>query len=717
MIGGYETLVRQNTEGQNTLDLLIDGVHCAACIQNIEGLFQGDSNIQTARLNYTSRKLSLKWVGANDNANDYVSRVESLGYKAHPYSHTLEKQKNNDEEKFLLLCLGVAGFAMGNIMLLSVGLWSTDGQTMGMATRDFLHWISALIAIPTIAFSARPFYQSAIWALSNGHTNMDVPISIGITLACLLSLYETSFHGEHVFFDSAVMLIFFLLIGRYLDFRARRQANAAAQDLIGLMAGFADVVEDGGIKRYPISELKAGMVVRVLMGETIPVDGKIVKGVGQIDSAIITGETVPKDVAVGDCVYAGCVNMAGVLDVAATKSSGDTTIEDIAKIMEQASQSRALYVRLADRAAKLYTPVIHTFAAATFFIWWIFLGLAWQKSLMIAISVLIITCPCALGLAVPVVQVLATGQLMRRGVLVKAGDALERLAGITKIVTDKTGTLTLARPILVSAPSIHHKIAASLAANSKHPLSIALAKSYTGEKIEFDIVEEKPGMGLQTKYQGKQIRLGRPSWCGMKETDKSDMAVAFCIEGEETEIFHFRDEVRLDVKEILNSLRTENIPIVLLSGDRPATVEQIAKDAGISEYHAQMMPAEKFLYIDALKKHGERVLMIGDGLNDAPSLAGAYVSIAPGNAIDLTRNAADIVFMGDRFQPVLDAIRIARASQKLVLQNFMIAVVYNLIAIPVAVMGFVTPFVAAVAMSGSSLIVIANSFRLKRIKG
>ncbi len=715
-MSGYETLVRDNQDGQKTIELLIDGVHCAACIQNIEGIFKDNIQIETARLNYTSRKLSIAWRGSNDNINDYVSKIESLGYRAHPYSQTLEKQKNNEEERFLLLCLGVAGFAMGNIMLLSVGLWSTDGQTMGMATRDFLHWISALIAIPAIAFSARPFYCSAFRAISNGHTNMDVPISIGITLACLLSLYEAAHHGEHVFFDSAVMLIFFLLIGRYLDFRARRQANAAAQDLVGLMAGFADVIEGGAVKRYPVSELKKDMVVQVAMGEVIPVDGKIIKGAGQIDSSIITGETLPHDVDMGDTVYAGSINMGSVLQIIATKSSGDTTIEDIAKVMEQASQSKALYVRLADRAAKLYTPLIHTFAAATFLVWWGLFGLAWQKSLMIAISVLIITCPCALGLAVPVVQVLATGQLMRRGVLVKAGDALERLANITKIVTDKTGTLTLARPKLIVTPQKHQDIASALAAHSKHPLSTALAKSYQGTAISFEFIKEIPGMGHEGVYQGKKVRLGKPSWCGIEIPKKSDIAIAFVMEGDDPVLFYFEDEVRRDARDVIAQFLKKNIPVILLSGDRSQTVEAVARKVGISEYHANMMPTEKFLFLQNLKDKQERPLMIGDGLNDAPSLAGAYVSMAPGNAIDLTRNAADIVFMGDRFKPVLDAIHIARASQKLVLQNFMIAVIYNLLAVPIAVMGYVTPFVAAVAMSGSSIVVIANSFRLKKVK-
>ncbi len=715
---GYESLVRTQENQKKSIDLLIEGVHCAACISNIEALFSKDTHVEKARLNFTSRKLSLIWDGPELAANDFVARVESIGYKVHPFNAALEKNQTDSEEKFLLLCLGVSGFAMGNIMLLSVGLWTTNEETMGMATRDFLHWISALIALPTILFSARPFFRSAFSALSNMRTNMDVPISVGITLACLLSLFETINHGEHVFFDSAVMLIFFLLIGRYLDFRARRQARMAILDMTGFLSGFADVVgDDGKIRRLPFQQLEKNMLVQVAMGGVIPVDGIVERGLGQVDNAIITGETIPYDVQAGSSVYAGTTNMGAVLFIRVLKQVGDTTLDEVARLMDIAGQGQALYVRLADRAAKLYTPVVHTFAALTFFVWCLGLGLAWQKSLMIAISVLIITCPCALALAVPVVQVLATGLLMRRGILVKSGDALERLAGIDMVLTDKTGTLTLGRPQLLSGSAQEgYVLAASLARMSHHPLSRALAQTYDGESTAFDSVEEVAGLGLIARMGMREFKLGKPSWCGLTTYAATQPALAFVEEGHAPELYIFEDSMKADAKETIDGLQKENLSIVMISGDSKQSVESIAQQASISEYISAMTPVDKYDYLVSKKQAGHKTLMIGDGLNDAPTLAGAYVSMAPGSAIDITKNAADIVFMGSDFKSVLAAYRTAKFAQKLIVQNFAIAVVYNIIAIPVAVMGFVTPFVAAVAMSGSSLLVIGNSFRLKRLK-
>lgn len=715
---GYESLVRSEDNQKKSLDLLVEGIYCAACIQNIEGLFSQDTNIAKARLNFTSRKLSLVWNGPDTAANDYAARIESIGYKVHPYNPALEQSQTEREEKFLLLCLGVAGFAMGNIMLLSVGLWTTNEETMGMATRDFLHWISAFIALPTIIFSARPFFRSAFTALLHGRTNMDVPISVGITLACLLSLFETIDHGQHVFFDSAVMLIFFLLIGRYLDFRARRQARLAILDITALLTGFADVVEeDGKIRRLPFQQLEIGMLVQVSMGAVVPADGIVEKGVGQVDNAIITGETLPQDVQAGSTVYAGTTNLGGTLFVRVVKKAGDTTMDDVAKLMEAAGQGQALYVRIADRAAKLYTPVVHSFAAVTFLVWYLGLGLAWQKSLMIAISVLIITCPCALALAVPVVQVLATGLMMRRGILVKSGDALERLAGIDSILTDKTGTLTTGHPELLSGldnPGL--MAAASLARMSKHPLSRALADAYNGPSVSFEDVREVPGSGITASRDGRVFKLGKPSWCGLASYTATGPALAFCEEGAVPELYVFEDPLKEDARATIDGLKKRGLSIAMISGDAPFAVESIARLAGIDHYRGGMTPRDKFEYLTSMNNQGCKALMIGDGLNDAPTLAGAYVSMAPGTAIDLTKNAADIVFMGADFRSVLTAIQTAGFAQKLIVQNFAIAILYNAVAIPVAVMGYVTPFVAAVAMSGSSLLVIANSFRLKRLK-
>jgi P-type Cu2+ transporter len=712
---GYEGLVKQSPDGFKTLSLLIGGVHCAACIQKIESAVLEQKDVVKARLNYSTGRLNIFWNGLPDIANALVRDVRALGYSVHPYNAALEKSAGDEENRFLLLCLGIAGFAMGNIMLVSVGLWTTDSQTMGMATRDFLHWVSALIAIPAVLFCGRPFFRSAYAALKNGHTNMDVPISVGLTLATGMSLFETIQSGEHVFFDSAVMLMFFLLIGRYLDFRARKIARGAAAALMQSLTGFASILDGDTIKRILIDDVREDMRLIVAMGEKIPIDGVVDDGHSMLDTSLITGETLPRPVKVGDSVYAGTINQSAPLIIRATKGIEQSLLADIARLMEDAQQSQSRYVRIADRLAKLYTPLVHILAASAFLLWWGVLGADWQISLMIAVAVLIITCPCALGLAVPVVQVLASNHLMRRGVLVKSGDALERLAAIDTVLFDKTGTLTHGTPALTGtyAPD-DLKIAASLATASRHPLSVALATHLDGAPLKITNIQEHAGLGVEGVLNGQKLKIGSRFFCGLDDMYDSDsLEICFSINGQIKTIFTFDDLPREDAKKTIEDLGRQGLGSILLSGDRQKPVQKIADLIGIKSVFFQQTPVDKYAVLQNIKQSGHKVLMVGDGLNDAPVLAGADISMAPGTAIDMAQNAADIIFMGDQLKPIFESYKIAVISQKLVRQNFAIALIYNLFAIPLAFCGFITPMLAALAMSSSSLLVIFNSFRLK----
>lgn len=712
---GYESLVKSHPDGKNSLSVLVTGAYCAACIHKIERLLLHEKTVTHARLNFSTGHLSVEWDGPPALANHYVQKIENIGYGVRPYNISQIKEKNDEEQRFLLMCLGVSGFAAGNIMLLSVGLWTTSAETMGMATRDFMHWVSALIAIPTIIFSGRPFFRSALSALKSGHTNMDVPISVGLILTGAMSLFETISHGEHAYFDSAVMLIFFLLIGRYFDFQARKKAQNSASELLQSYSGFATVIENGIARHVLISDIREGQVLRIAAGEKFPVDGRILEGASDVDVSLVTGETVPVTVKPYTAVFSGTINLSAPVRMMASKPAEDSLLADIARLMEKAEQGHARYVRIADRAASLYTPVVHILALGTFLAWWGLIGLAWQESLMIAITVLIITCPCALGLAVPVVQVLATGRLMRQGILVKSGDALERLADIDTILMDKTGTLTLGKPVLIKFGSKDDlRLAASLASHSKHPLSLAIVSAYDGDLIPVEGLQEYPGQGLQASIDGKTIRLGSRRWCGRMDAENfAHLELWLHMDGALPVPFVFSDQLRSDSVDTVRNFHKSGLYPVLLSGDRDIVVENIAHECLIETYRSECSPQAKFSYMEDLQKNGHKVLMIGDGLNDAPTLAGADVSIAPGTAISLSQNAADIVFMGERLNPVYEAYVTAKKSQALVRQNFALAVLYNLIAIPVAALGFLTPFLAALAMSGSSLIVIGNSIRVR----
>lgn len=720
MNGVFESfVVRDEKSGVNRLVMAVEGVHCAACIQKIEKGLHERGDLSTARLNFSTRRLTVEWTGDPALADELAAFVDGLGFKAVPFDARAVTEGGKAEERELLICMAVAGFAAGNIMMISIGLWASTQDIMGIGMRDFLHWISAVIALPAIIYAGRPFFGSAWAALKEGHANMDVPISLAIILASGMSLYETMTHGEHAYFDSATMLMFFLLIGRYLDLRARRSARQTALDLMARLTGTAMVIEqDGSHHVIPLGDVEPGMVLAVAAGEKIPADGLILgTPESEIDTSLITGETLPRTVKGGDMVFAGTINLAQPVRVQVQKAGDDTLLGDIIRLMEKAEQGQARYVRLADKAARLYTPLVHLAAGATFLGWWLVAGLAWQDALMIAVTVLIITCPCALGLAVPVVQVLASGRLLKGGILVKSGDALERLAAIDTVLFDKTGTLTYGRPVLENVQAYAPedlKRAASLAVHSRHPLSQAVAQAYDGALYDY-AVTDLPGKGLEAKIDGLTVRLGSRAWCGDETAapqDHEGLELWLAVEGHTPVCFTFTDALRADAAQVIAALKARGMRVGLLSGDRAEAVKPVAATLGIDEYRAGLSPVEKYEYLEAVRAEGHKVLMAGDGLNDAPVLARADVSLSPGGAVDIAQNTADIVFMGDHLAPVLTAYRMAGRTQRLVKQNFALAVLYNIIAVPLAVGGLVTPLIAALAMSGSSLLVVTNSFRL-----
>ena len=707
-----------DSDNSYSLTLSISNIHCASCVQRVERELYEHEGVLSARVNMSTERLTFSWKGDKKYADILAQSVVKLGYGLIPFGDTESKDGHQDQERLLLRCLAVAGFAMGNLMMISIGLWSEETKLMGAATQGFMHWISIIIAIPAIIYSGRPFFYSAVSVLKKGHTNMDVPISLAIILASGMSFFETINHGEHIYFDSALMLLFFLLIGRYLDIRAKGKARESAQKLLSKLKGTATILDKGKQKVIPIRDLKEGMKILVSTGENIPVDGTIYKGISELDVSLITGETIPKTVQEGDSVFAGTVNISAPIRITASKASENSLLGDIVKLMEQSEKSKARFVRIADRAASLYTPIVHFMGLLTFVGWWA-LGISWQLALLNAITVLIITCPCALGLAVPVTQVLARGMLFKNGVLLKSGDALEKLEKVDLVVLDKTGTITIGKPELIEAKYSNNELqmAASLAVNSNHPLSKAICRAYTGDLLEINEVKELPGMGMQALLGGQEARLGSANWCGNssnKETETLELWLN--LEGQKT-CFKFIDSLRSDAKDVIKKIKKAGLEVSLLSGDSKPIVKEVAESLGISAYHAQLTPIEKFQYIESMKKQGRRVLMVGDGLNDAPSLASASVSMSPSTAIDISQNTADVVFQGEKLAPIFKTWRVAIKTNKLIKQNFTIAVLYNIIAIPLAIFGYVTPLIAAIAMSGSSLVVIGNSFRLNLIKG
>lgn len=716
-----------SSDGVSHLTLAVEGIACAGCISRIEKAVASLPGVSEARVNFTTRRLSITGVEAGLGPSiglepsGIIDALERLGYRAYPFDPGRAGDEDARRGKWLLMCLAVAGFGAMNIMLLSVSVWSGNASDITTETRDLFHWLSALIAMPVAAYAGQPFFQSAFAALKARRVNMDVPISLGITLALGMSLVETIQHAEHAYFDSAVMLIFFLLCGRYLDHAMRGKTRSVAGNLAALKAETARRIGPSGEALVvPVAVLQTGDRIMVLAGERVPADGILRSGKSRLDDSLITGETSLRSVATGAQLYAGSLNVAGAIEMEVVAAGQGTLLEEVERLLERAFAAKSRYVQLADRAAGYYAPVVHTAAVLTA-VGWLVAGASVHDAIIIAVSVLIITCPCALALAVPAVQVVAAGQLFRAGVFLNAGDAIERFADTDTIVFDKTGTLTLPEGRIANASEVDPDTlerAARLALASRHPLAVALARE-ARERRPFQETSESKGEGIRAIVDGGEARLGSLEFCGLAASVRAHPAstqslIAF-RRGTEVAIFEMRQTLRPDAEATLLRLTQMGLQIHIVSGDRDAAVEPIARRLGVASWHAGMRPAAKVAFLDELKASGRRVLMVGDGINDVAALASAHASLAPISAADISQAQADAVFLGDSLAPVAITLSMARRAKRAMVQNLALAVIYNAIAVPVAMAGFVTPLIAAAAMSGSSILVTLNALRLRRM--
>ncbi len=705
----------RKVDGRSHLDLLVRGASCAGCIARIEAGMLADARVETARLNLSTGRLALVWRGDAGAARGFVTRLGEIGYPATPYEPEADNDPHRQDERRLLRAMAVAGFAMANVMLLSISVWS-GGLEMSETMLTLMHRISALIVLPAVAYAGQPFFRSAWSVLRHRHVNMDVPISLAVLLACGLSIYETFVgHGE-TYYDAAVMLLFFLLIGRFLDMRLRARASQAARGLAAMQASTANRLRpDGTMEAIPARDVRAGDQLMLAAGDRVPVDAVIIEGEGALDGSLVSGETAPVEARPGVQVFSGMLNLNGKLVVCASADRDNSLLAEITCMVEAGEQSRSRFVRLADKAARLYVPLVHSLALATLIGW---LGLSGdpRTAIINAIAVLIITCPCALGLAVPAVHVVASGRLFKAGVLVKSGDALERMAKIDTVIVDKTGTLTEGRPRLVEPEALPDgmlELAARLARTSRHPLSRAIADA-AGMGPAAGDVRETPGGGLECVEDGRRLRFGAARWLGVESiSDPHSEAWLIVDEGEPVR-FRFHDRLRSDARETIEGLRQRGCQIELLSGDRSGPVGAIAAELDLEDWAAELKPQQKIARIEALKAQGRCVLMIGDGINDAPALAAADASVSLAAAAEISQAAADFVLQGNRLAGCLVALDISRSARRRVLENFGLAVGYNMIAVPLAVLGLVTPLIAAIAMSASSILVTLNALRLAR---
>ena len=691
-----------------TIRLAVPDMHCGGCMRKVERALTGLPGVVSVRANLSAKRVSIVAAPASTDAERCIDVLRGTGFASALLADTVVPAKRDAAEQDYLKRLGVAGFAAANIMLLSVSVWSGHAGDMPASLQTLFHWLSALIALPAIAYAGQPFFASARTALASRRLNMDVPISLGVTLATAMSLYQTMRGSEQVYFDAAITLLFFLLVGRALDQRMRQRAASAAENLLGLRTPSASMITaDGRVERVPTSTIEAGQRILVAAGERLAVDARLTKGATDIDESLITGESRPRHALVGDHLYCGTINLGMPIEVEATAVADNTLLAEIARLIATAEQARGRYVRLADRAASIYAPAVHVLGAATF-AGWMLAGHGWEPALTAAIAVLIITCPCALALAVPAVQVVATGRLFRNGVVLKAADGLERLAEVDTVVLDKTGTLTLGEPRVLNVAELSDRVlvrAASLASQSRHPYARAVVHAARERGLSVPLLEgvhELAGTGLVAWNLGKELRLGSAGHCGVAAGPEPNQSLWF-RDGDAAPIaFRLADPLRPGVRGTVDALIRGGYAVEILSGDRTEAVAEAAREIGIEHWRAEQRPTDKLARIGQLADNGRKVLMVGDGLNDAPALAAGHASMSPANAADISQTAADAILQGPSLQPIIETLLLAKAVRRHALENFAIALGYNVVFVPLAVMGLVTPLIAAIAMSRRS---------------
>lgn len=699
----------QRDEGNGLLGIscTVSDMHCGGCAIKIEAQISKVRGVIRAHTNATTKRLNFVWDPSVNTADNILDALFNIGYTATPFVEDTKQLK----EISLLVPLAVAGFATMNVMAISFSVWAGLVTDMGDNTRQFLNLISAGIATPAILYSGKVFFGPAWKALRHRQMPMDVPIALAIITTVLASFYELLQRSEHVYFDAAISLIFFLLIGRALEQGMRKRSESASDNLRHMLQGRAIRLNlDNSREDLLAEDLQVGDRVLVMPGERIPADGILLSARAYVDESIINGESLAKIADAGQNLIAGSQIVDAAVELRITAVGSGSRLSEIVALTEAAEAHRGATQLLADKFARAYGPVVIGGAVIGFLIWFFVLDAGLSQSLLISVAVLVVTCPCAAGLATPAVVVRAVNLLMSKGVILRTAGALERLAETEHVLVDKTGTLTTAKLSVVNVvPTSALKRVAAMAANSTHPLSKALAASYpsTAEPGVQEIVNH----GLLASDGAK---LGSAQFVGVEEVNDTGPTLWFKPDCGNAMRLSFEDTPREDANDFLHGLMSKNLPVTMLSGDTEVSVSGAAKKLGILNWHSSLSPESKVAEIESIERSGLHTLMIGDGLNDTPSLAAAHSSMALSSATSASQSAADIILVGDRLAPAIIALEVAQKARRLIKQNLSFSLIYNIIALPIALLGGLTPMIAAILMSSSSLIVMINALRLGR---
>ena len=720
------SFVRETAGSVREASLILEGIVCAACVWLNEHHVKQLPGVLDFRINYSTHRASLRWDSQQLKLSQVLTAITEIGYHAHPFDPGRLESLQKKEKSAALRRIAVAGLGMMQVMMVAAAMYIGAASDMDLQMRHFLRWISLVMTVPVVFYSARVFFQSAWRDLRRGRFGMDVPVSIGIGIAFIASVWATLTGGGEVYFDSVTMFTFFLLTGRYLEMNARHKAGQVAEALVRLMPATATLLLEGQQTVVPVSQLRRGDRVLIKPGEVVPADGLVLEGMSSTNEALLTGESLPCRKAEGDQLVGGTVNIESPLILQVSQVGDHTVLAAIIRLLERAQAEKPELARLAEQVSSRFVPLILLTATAVFLYWYQHEP---NQAFWIALSVLVITCPCAFSLATPTALTAATGLLTSKGVLTTRGHALETLARIDELILDKTGTLTYGQLAVVDLKCLGEmqeqackQLAAGLEQASEHPVGKAIA-ALSPQPYHLAQLSSESGRGVQGYWQGICYRLGTASF--VAELTQTALPASKGNETLYSQVYlgsthgwlaqlSLADQLRVGAKPAIQELTSLGIKISLLSGDQPAVVQAIAEQVGITKAWGGQLPADKLAYLQALQAEGKVVAMVGDGVNDAPVLAGAAVSIAMGSGSQLAQASADMVLLSENLQQLPFAIKTSRRMQTIIKQNFAWTIAYNLLAIPLAATGWVAPWMAAIGMSASSLIVVLNSLRLKQ---
>lgn len=711
---------RANADGSAETDIVLEGINCAACAWLIEHSLAPVPGVLEASVNPATGRARLRWDDAQTGLGSLLTRIAALGYRPHPVAGGMA-DIHQAERRTALKRLAVAGLGMMQVMMYAVALYAGSFQGMDAHLAQFLRLVSLLVATPVVFYAGKPFFVSAWRDLAHRQTGMDVPVSIAIGSAYLASVWATLSGRGEVYFDSAVMFVFFLSLGRYAEMLARHRAGAVTDALVRMHPATATRLDaDGTATTVTVAELESGDVVQVRHGEQVPADGRILRGEGRMDESMLTGEPEPVRRGHDSRVYAASLNQGGPIEVAVERIGGETLVSAIGRLMSRAQAERPPVAQMADRAARWFVAVLLVLAALIGSYWYF---AAPEEAFRITLAVLVVTCPCALSLATPAAITAATGALARAGLLVTRGSALEILARTNSVLFDKTGTLTRGRPGIVSVQILREgmsedrarTIAAALERDSEHPLALAF-REHQAQTLSATDIEFHTGRGIEGTVDGTRWRIGTPTFCAEfhGQPIRHDAGVVLADADGKVVRFTLEDPLRAEAQDTVRALADAGLMVAVASGDAPLSVAATCSRLNIGECRARLAPEDKLAWLRDLQATGKHVAVVGDGVNDAPVLAGADVGIAMGSGSALAQTSADVIVLNERLESLPVALATAKKTVRVIRTNLAWAVGYNLIAIPLAASGMLAPWMAAVGMSASSLIVVLNALRAGR---